>query len=452
LTTRLGRTIRATANHKFRSFHGWKRLDELTVGEHLALPRQIPQPQAVANTMHSAELGLLGHLIGDGCTLPRHAIQYTTNDFALAGTVTALAAITFGKSVNSRIKRERNWYQVYLPASFHLTHGKRTPVAVWLDNLGAFGFRSYEKFVPQEVFSQSLDNIGWFLRHLWSTDGCIRILKNNHYPAIYYASSSARLSYDTQSLLLRFGINAKVYRVSQNGKGRDQYHTIVSGRSDIVGFLEQIGTIGMQKSTHGDELLKLLGTSPTNTNRDIIPASIWTQTILPVIRDKKISGRNFSTQIKTAYSGTSLYTQNISRDRAQRIANVLQDKTVSALAQSDIYWDQVASIEPDGIEEVFDLTVAKHHNFVANNIIVHNSIEQDADVVMFIHRKDMYKDRETQATNIADIYIKKHRNGAVGDLSLYFDGEKASFRNLDQSFTISPQAVMESLNNQNTPL
>src|SRR5262249_38080697 len=78
LTTRLGRNVRATANHKFLTLHGWRRLDELSIGTRLALPRQLPSPPATS--MGDAELGLLGHLIGDGCTLPCHTIQYTTND------------------------------------------------------------------------------------------------------------------------------------------------------------------------------------------------------------------------------------------------------------------------------------------------------------------------------------------------------------------------------------
>ncbi len=41
LTTRLGRTIRATANHKFLTVHGWQRLDELNIGNYIALPRSL---------------------------------------------------------------------------------------------------------------------------------------------------------------------------------------------------------------------------------------------------------------------------------------------------------------------------------------------------------------------------------------------------------------------------
>ena len=73
------------------------------------------------------------------------------------------------------------------------------------------------------------------------------------------------------------------------------------------------------------------------------------------------------------------------------------------------------------------------------------SIEQDADVVMFIYREDMYKGKESKRPNIAEIHIKKHRNGPTGELDLFFDSEKTSFRNLDKTFDASPQAVMSSM-------
>lgn len=65
------------------------------------------------------------------------------------------------------------------------------------------------------------------------------------------------------------------------------------------------------------------------------------------------------------------------------------------------------------------------------------SIEQDADVVMFIYREDMYK-RDSPRKNIADIYIAKHRNGPTGHIELYFDENKASFRNLGKNIEAEP--------------
>src|SRR5437868_12335193 len=109
LTTQLGRSVRATANHKFLTMAGWRRLDELKAGDHIALPRILQGPDR--DTMSREELGLLGHLVGDGCTLPGHAIQYTTKDPTLAEEVVALAKEVFGDSIRPRIHQERTWIQ-----------------------------------------------------------------------------------------------------------------------------------------------------------------------------------------------------------------------------------------------------------------------------------------------------------------------------------------------------
>ena len=73
------------------------------------------------------------------------------------------------------------------------------------------------------------------------------------------------------------------------------------------------------------------------------------------------------------------------------------------------------------------------------------SIEQDADVVMFIYREDMYKGKDSRRPNIAELHIRKHRNGPTGAVDLYFDQDRTSFKNLDKTFDASPQAVMESV-------
>lgn len=63
------------------------------------------------------------------------------------------------------------------------------------------------------------------------------------------------------------------------------------------------------------------------------------------------------------------------------------------------------------------------------------SIEQDADVVMFIYREEMYKP-DTDRQNIAEVLIKKHRNGPTGKVDLFFDHEKVSFKNLEKKHEV----------------
>jgi replicative DNA helicase len=76
------------------------------------------------------------------------------------------------------------------------------------------------------------------------------------------------------------------------------------------------------------------------------------------------------------------------------------------------------------------------------------SIEQDADIVMFIYREDMYRAPDQPENNLAKILIKKHRNGPTGDIDLTFEGSKASFSNRTADFDTSPQAVMQSLSSE----
>ena len=87
---------------------------------------------------------------------------------------------------------------------------------------------------------------------------------------------------------------------------------------------------------------------------------------------------------------------------------------------------EVVAVTPAGDAMVFDATVPGTHNFVANDIVVHNSIEQDADVVLFIYR-DEYYNPESDQRGLAEIIIAKHRNGPTGSIELVFMNHLAKF-------------------------
>jgi len=436
LRTQLGREIKATANHKFRTLEGWKRLDQLEIGEHIALPRAWENLSMPVATMSQAQAALLGHLIGDGCTLPRHAVQYTTNNQEMADLVAKLASEVFGDAVTPRVEPQRNWWQVFLSATAHLTHETRNPVAEWMDGLDVWGYRSYEKFVPTEMLGQPLEIIETFLRHLWATDGTLGVFGQKKPRAIaYYATSSHRLALDVQSLLLRLGIVARVSCVPQGDKGHDMWHVTISGKPDVMTFIERVGVVGPKRDKL-QAIEKFFHHREHNTNRDIVPKLAWRSLAEPARQALGMSTREMQAAIGTRYCGTSLYKSNLSRERAWRVGKVVQSDSLLRLAQSDVYWDKVASVEPAGVEEVYDLEVPEHHNFVANDIVVHNSLEQDADIVMFIYRDEMYHP-ETEKPRIADIIISKHRNGPTGTVQLFFNSRLTQFA--DAATHVSPE-------------
>jgi len=98
-------------------------------------------------------------------------------------------------------------------------------------------------------------------------------------------------------------------------------------------------------------------------------------------------------------------------------------------ASTDLYWDRVVAVHSAGREEVFDITVPGPVSWVAGSggVISHNSgaIEQDSDVVMFIHRDDADPEKKREA----ELIIAKHRNGPTGSVKLFFEPSLTQFRN-----------------------
>jgi replicative DNA helicase len=421
LRTRLGRHLRATANHRFLTVEGWRRLDELAPGTHVALPRTLPSPSQ--RTMTDDELALLGHLIGDGCTLPRHVIQYTTRERELAEIVAGLAERVFGDDVRPRINAERAWHQVYLSAAGHLTHGRRNPVAAWLDDLGIFGLRSHEKRVPDAVFRQPPEAIEVFLRHLWATDGCL--WPSTGQCRIYYATSSEQLAGDVQDLLLRLGICAAVYRIPQK-RGRLQFHVDVRGTAEQKEFVLRVWAVGDRRERQALRIADRVGVTRARAKRDVLPAAVWRSIVEPARVATGVTTRELFKALAPSYDRSTPRKSNLGRERAARVAEIVGSDELRRLAVSDVYWDQVEAIVPDGEAEVYDVTVERHHNFVCNGVLSHNSIEQDADLVMFIYRDEYYND-ESEREGIADLIISKHRNGGLGTVELAFQKEFPRF-------------------------
>jgi replicative DNA helicase len=105
---------------------------------------------------------------------------------------------------------------------------------------------------------------------------------------------------------------------------------------------------------------------------------------------------------------------------------VLDDADLEVLATNDVYWDTVTSIEWVGEQPVYDATVLKTHNFVVNGIAAHNSLEQDADMVILLHRDDVYE-KESTRPGEADLIVAKHRNGPTRDIVVAFQGHYSRF-------------------------
>jgi intein/homing endonuclease/MoxR-like ATPase len=365
VTTHLGREIEVTGNHPFLTIDGWRPLDSLQPGDRIATPRGLPFFGAAE--LSDAHVKILAHLIAEGCLTQN--IPYYSN-------IHPDMQRDFSQAVQEAFPElEAHWYPDGRGCS--VSGGKHGPqnrnrCTQWLRDLGLMGTHSGNKFVPEVVFSLPRRQIALFLNRLFSGDGFLDIRATTQQITLDYASKSKQLTKDVQHLLLRFGVNAKI-RTLKTG----HYRLVIYCPDACRTFLQEIGLIGRKNV---EEALALLRDSekPTNPNLDTIPFRVWER-----LEQASISAGvgNAIALMKADRTGTAyklsrptiLRGQSISRSRLLRLATIVADKGLQQLAQSDIYWDTIKSVEPIGEHEVYDLSMAETHNFVANDFIVHNS-------------------------------------------------------------------------------
>ncbi|MEO3811371.1 replicative DNA helicase [Sphaerisporangium sp. B11E5] len=421
LRLRSGREVKATANHPFMTYEGWQPLGELTTGTRLAVPRHIPAPTELREWPDD-EVVLLAHMIGDGSFVRRQPIRYASRDEACL-TAMSQAAKHFGVEAVRDDYAAARVTTVRLPSPYRLARGRRNPIAAWLDGLGLFGLRSHEKFVPEGIFALRRRQIALFLRHLWATDGSVSWDEKHGQARIYYSSTSRRLVDDVAQLLLRFNVMTRVKEVRKSGY-RPGYHLYVYGSENQLRFLNEVGVHG-ERSARATRCLAMLVAIKANTSLDTVPREVWDH-VRGVLTERSMTHREFSARLGSQFCGSTLWKHAPSRQRLGRVATILHDADLEMLATNDVFWDEVQSIESLGEQPVYDATVRDTHNFVANGVSVHNSIEQDADVVILLHREDAYE-RESPRAGEADLIVAKHRNGPTATVTVAFQGHYSRF-------------------------
>jgi replicative DNA helicase len=268
--------------------------------------------------------------------------------------------------------------------------------------------------------------VALFLRHLWATDGCVFVRKPGERgsPRVFLSTCSRGLADDVAALLLRVGIVARIRTVLQQQS--TLFEVIVSGSPDQLRFLEMVGSFGPRREP-SVKLQAFLATVSPNTNVDTLPREIFTR-IRASMDQRGITDRQMAALRGTAYGGSAHYAFSPSRGTVASYARILEDTKLMEDATNDLFWDRVAEVSADGEEEVFDLTVPGPASWIADAIITHNSgaIEQDSDIVMFIHREDS---DDPTVKGKADLIVAKHRNGPTATVPLTFLPHLTLFRN-----------------------
>ncbi|MBI2410142.1 DNA polymerase III subunit alpha [Candidatus Kaiserbacteria bacterium] len=370
VTTRSGREIRATGNHPFRVFDGWMPLETLAPGTRIATPRSIPTP-VKERPLARHEAIALGYLLSEGNLCHPHGVYfYSTREDELRDFIDAALAFS---NVHITIDRSKSAASVYVGQA---VRGNGNGLDSWITTLGLKGKKATEKFVPARAFSADTASLSIFLGKLWQVDGAISV-KNSQ---AFYATSSRVLAEDVQHLLLRFGItstiHAKLFRYRDSRKAG--WTVAVTGNGNIARFAETAGAHLIGKKYV--ELQKLVAVTAQRTNNlgrgtpDTIPMEIL-KTVRSEMQRRRIHAAELAEKAGVAERllGADARKRGMTRDSLYKIASALRSKSLMEHAVSDIFWDEIVSIVPDGREMTYDLSVPGPKNFIANNIIVHNS-------------------------------------------------------------------------------
>lgn len=255
--------------------------------------------------------------------------------------------------------------------------------------------------LPDRLFHASKRQIALYLRAVATSRGSLSLAEGSITVALAGPEAVAGLS----RLLLRFGISTE-----QHGGG-DAVALRIDDRDSRRRFLGEIG-FGSEAPQHAVAEL-MLGELAAPQQGGLAQA-------------QPMSLRESLAQ---ALSGRTVE----QREVLTTVATVLDDADLDLHAVNDVLWDDVVSVEPDGVEEVFDATVLGTHNFIANGIAVHNSIEQDADMVILLHREAAYE-KDSPREGEADLIVAKHRNGPTDTIVVAFQGHFSRFTNMATNF------------------
>ncbi|MGN6330843.1 MAG: replicative DNA helicase [Motilibacteraceae bacterium] len=336
-----GKEVRATANHPFLTYDGWRQLGDLAPGARLAVPRHVPAPEHRAE-MSDAEVALLA------------------------------TAVAHGGS-------------------------------------GA---------VPTSVPSLPKAQIALFVRSLWSQAGTIRAGNDESSSLLSLSLPAGAALEDVARLLLRFGIASEL-RPQVDGS----VSLTVTGRDERRRFLQEIGVGQAQQAQASTVLAQVLETvRPV----DSTAPELWDR-----VRSVLNEDLSLAAAIRQASFAEPALREARIRQPMGAVAAVLEEQDLEVYAVNDVLWDEVVSIQSEGVQEVYDATVVGTHNFIANGIAVHNSIEQDADMVILLHREELYE-KESPRAGEADFIVAKHRNGPTATITVAFQGHYSRFVDMAQ--------------------
>jgi hypothetical protein len=234
--------------------------------------------------------------------------------------------------------------------------------------------KSKKREIPKLIFDLTDKEIASFLRGLYDAEGTL----GNH--SIDFCSSSLYLIQQVRALLLRLGIKSQIYRnLLEKKKNKYRHKLFIYGEANITKFYLNIGFCSKKKQDKLSNYFKKIKKSKSSSFADYLPLKNYIRALMESFNIKMADlPPRLRYHLNSSSSNVTLRRSNV-----LEISNILEKKGVTkkALAlirkhiNSDICWQPIKSnnVVDANTSYVYDLTVPKYENYIAEGVIVHNS-------------------------------------------------------------------------------
>lgn len=370
-----GRMLRSTPHHPILANNQWINAGDLKVGDLVAVPKRLAFG---SGSMPAHFVDLLAIWLAEGCD---YKIANTTSEIL---DVVRESIARMGRGLNLTSENGVDWQVSNGDRSGGSQAGSKNPMRLMLESMGVWGLNSKTKFIPDAVFALNEAQLARFLNLFFATDGCITHRSGNTW-AIEIGLANERMTRQLASLLHKFGIRTqvshKVHKAcsSVTGDSFESWRLIASDSKSIIAFATKIGALSKEKAVQLalDAALKSRGSS---------------NAYLPVPYKNFIEHMEYAPKVVGKYGG---YNNFVARDLPEALQSGLNswrkqtpsrvsvrrfealrgfsDGYFDPIADGDVAWEEVTSVESAESAQTWDLSIEGNHNFIANGTVVHNT-------------------------------------------------------------------------------
>ncbi|HZD68394.1 MAG TPA: LAGLIDADG family homing endonuclease [Actinomycetes bacterium] len=381
LHLRDGTDLWVTPDHQVLTDRGWRQAGELTAGDHVARPHRA-FGFGDAEPIPPDHARLLGYLIGDGHVGGKKPIAFINTEEVLQQDAMTIAS-SLGCSAHRGGRQG-------IETSFSHRPGEKNEVIALVRWAGIWGHLAPTKRIPAPFFAPdvSADVPGNLLFGIFESDGWISREQTGGIRC-GFTTTSEQLARQLHWLLLRWGIGSSVRSYDPADKrpsligGRRVagklpcWEVRVSGIDNIERFADAIPMWGPRGQVLTAELARPDMGRYRGSQMVYLPSN-QTEPVIAHLRSRGVTPQ-LAAQLVGERAGDPrgglkqvLGLSRLRRDRVQRLADALEDEFLAGVLDEELWYARIQAVSPPERRRTFDIEVEELHNFVANDVIIHN--------------------------------------------------------------------------------